>query len=144
MLQKPDISATDGVDLSYVYRFSATPYAAAHAGGIAALMMEAAGGAGNLTPASLRAAMTGAALDIEAEGVDRDSGAGIVMAPGAVAGVAVDAADRNSAPEASGSLPDRTLAPDDSAVTIDVSSAFSDPDNDTLNLRGPSRATRIA
>ena len=44
-------------------------------------MLEAAGGPGNVTLASLGAAMTGAALDIEAEGVDRDSGAGIVMAP---------------------------------------------------------------
>ena len=41
-------------------------------------------------------------------------------------------ADRNKAPAASGSLADRTLAPDDSAVTIDVSSAFNDPDDDTL------------
>ena len=132
LLQKPDIAASDGVDVVYVYLFAATPRAAAHAGGIAALMLEAAGGPGNVTLASLRAAMTGAALDIEAEGVDRDSGAGIVMAPGAVAAVAVTTADRNKAPAASGSLADRTLAPDDSAVTIDVSSAFNDPDDDTL------------
>ena len=132
LLQKPDIAAADGVTVTYFYLFLATPRAAAHAGGIAALMLEAAGGPGNVTLASLRAAMTGAALDIEAEGVDRDSGAGIVMAPGAVAAVAVTTADRNKAPTASGSLADRTLAPDDSAVTIDVSSAFNDPDDDAL------------
>ena len=132
LLQKPDIAAADGVAVTYFYLFSATTYAAAHAGGIAALMLEAAGGPGNVTLASLRAAMSGAALDIEAEGVDRDSGAGIVMAPSAVAAVAVATADRNKAPQASGSLPDRTLAPDDSPVTIDVASAFNDPDDDTL------------
>ena len=132
LLQKPDIAAADGVDVTYLYLFSATTYAAAHAGGIAALMLEAAGGPANLTLASLRAAMSGSALDIEAEGVDRDSGAGIVMAPGAVAAVVVATEDRNHAPTASGILSDRTLAPDDSAVTIDVSGAFDDPDDDTL------------
>ena len=74
-------------------------------------MLEAAGGPANVTPAALRTAMTGAALDIEATGVDRDSGAGIVMAPGAVDAVDVAVADRNGAPTVSGTISDRTLAP---------------------------------
>ena len=97
-------------------------------------MLEAAGGPDNLTPAALRTAMTGtgAVLDIEATGVDRDSGAGIVMAPGAVDAVDVAEADRNGAPTVSGTLADQTLAPGGAAVTFDVASAFSDPDNNTL------------
>jgi IPT/TIG domain len=40
-----------------------------------------------ITPAQVRAALTASALDIEAPGVDVDSGAGIIMAPAAVAAV---------------------------------------------------------
>ena len=94
-------------------------------------MLEAAGGPGNMPLTALRTAMTGAALDIEATGADRDSGAGIVMAPGAVDAVDIAVADRNGAPAVSGTLTGQTFAPDDVAVTIDVASAFSDPDNDT-------------
>ena len=65
---------------------------------------------------------TGAPLDIEATRVDRDSGAGIVMAPG-------------EAPTVYGILADRTLTLGDDPVTFDVASAFSDVaalDNNTL------------
>ena len=53
-----------------------------------ALMVEAAGGPAHLTPAALRTALTGSALDILAPGVDAASGAGIATAPGAVRVVA--------------------------------------------------------
>ena len=134
VLQKPDLAAADAVSTSTpgFSTFSGTSAAAPHAAGIAALMLEAAGGPANVTLAALRTAMTGAALDIEATGVDRDSGAGIVMAPGAVDAVDVAVADRNGAPTVSGTISDRTLAPGGDAVTIDVASVFSDPDNDTL------------
>ena len=72
-------------------------------------MLEAAGGPDNVTLTALRAAMTGASLDIEATGVDRDSGAGIVMAPGAVDAVDVAVADRNGVPMVSGTLDNRTM-----------------------------------
>ena len=62
-------------------------------------------------------------------GVDRDSGAGIMMAPGAVA---VAAEDRNRAPERVGALDDLTLLAGAAAVTIDVARVFSDPDDDKL------------
>ena len=134
VLQKPDLTAADAVSTSTpgFSTFRGTSAAAPHAAAIAALMLEAAGGPANVTPAALRTAMTGAALDIEAMGVDRDSGAGIVMAPGAVGAVDVAVADRNGAPTVSGTLPAQTMAPGDTAVTINVAGAFSDPDNDTL------------
>ena len=134
VLQKPDLAAADGVSTSTpgFSTFKGTSAAAPHAAAIAALMLEAAGGPDNVMPAALRTAMTGSALDIEETGVDRDSGAGIVMAPGAVDAVDVALADRNGAPTVSGNLADRTMAPGGSAVTVNVASVFSDPDNNTL------------
>ena len=47
-------------------------------------MQDAAGGPGSITPAQIRAAFNSTSLDIEAVGVDRDSGVGIVDALAAV------------------------------------------------------------
>ncbi len=134
LLQKPDLAAASCVATSTpgFSPFCGVSAAAPHAAPIAALMLEAAGGPGNVTLEALRAAMTGASLDIEATGVDRDSGAGIVMAPGAVDAVDVAVADRNQAPTVSGTLQNRTIIRGAGSVTVDVASAFSDPDNDTL------------
>jgi Subtilase family len=77
--QKPDITAADGVSTAApgFGTFFGTSAAAPHAAAIAGLLKSA-----NLsfTPAQIRAALTGSAIDIEAPGVDRDSGAGIVDA----------------------------------------------------------------
>ena len=135
VLQKPDLAAADGVSTSTpgFSTFHGTSAAAPHAAAIAALMLEAAGGPAKVTtPADLRTAMTGAALDIEETGVDQDSGAGIVMAPGAVDAVDVAVADRNGAPTVSGTLDSRAMIRGADPVTIDVASVFSDPDSDTL------------
>ncbi len=79
LLQKPDLTAADGVATATpgFSSFYGTSASAPHAAAIAALLLSY---NPSLTPAQVRAAMSSTALDIEAAGVDRDSGAGIVMA----------------------------------------------------------------
>ena len=136
LLQKPDLTAATCVRTATpgFSTFCGTSSAAPHATAIAALMLEAAGGPNQVTLAQLRTGMTtgAAVLDIEAAGVDRDSGAGIVMAPGSVDAVDVAAADRNRAPTVENAESDRTFAPGDDAVDIDLEDVFDDPDDDAL------------
>ena len=136
LLQKPDLTAATCVTTATpgFSTFCGVSSAAPHAAAIAALMLEAAGGPDQVTLAQLRAGMTTgtAVLDIEAPGVDRDSGAGIVMAPGAVDAVDVAVADRNRAPTVENPESDRTFAAGDDAVDIDLEDVFDDPDDDTL------------
>src|SRR5262249_12688909 len=77
--QKPDIAAADGVAVATpgFNPFFGTSAAAPHAAAIAGLLLSSNFA---LTPAQVRTGLTSSALDIEAAGVDRDSGAGIVMA----------------------------------------------------------------
>ena len=130
VLQKPDLAAADAVSTAtpQFALFEGTSAAAPHAAAIAALILEAAGGPDRMTLPELRAAMTASTVDIEAEGVDRDSGAGIVMAPAAVSA----AADRNTVPTVVGAVADRTLAVGGGAVTVDVAGLFVDADDDLL------------
>jgi hypothetical protein len=78
---KPDITAADGVSVTGVGGFPSTFFgtsaAAPHAGAIAGLLKAANPAATN---AQIRTALVSSAIDIEAPGADRDSGAGIVMA----------------------------------------------------------------
>ena len=81
ILQKPDLTAADGVVTtlpgnSGLNPFFGTSAAAPHAGAIAAQILSY---RPSLTPAEVRAAMKASSLDIEATGFDRDSGSGIVM-----------------------------------------------------------------
>ncbi|MET0752794.1 MAG: S8 family serine peptidase, partial [Pyrinomonadaceae bacterium] len=84
--QKPDITAADGVSVTgaggFGIQFFGTSAAAPHAGAIAALIKSA---NPSLTPAQIRTTLTSTSIDIEAAGVDRDSGTGIVMADAAFA-----------------------------------------------------------
>ena len=76
--QKPDITAADGTMTAVpgFNPFFGSSAAAPHAAGIAALLKSA----GMFTPAQIRTALTSSAIDIEAAGTDRDTGAGIIMA----------------------------------------------------------------
>src|SRR5207244_690375 len=88
--QKPDITAADGVSVTGVGGFGSPFYgtsaAAPHAAAIAALVKS---GNPALTPTQIRNALNASALDIEAPGVDRDSGAGIIMANAALGAAGV-------------------------------------------------------
>jgi hypothetical protein len=85
VLNKPDITAADGVSVTGVGGFPSpffgTSAAAPHSGAIAALLEAASPG---ITQAQVRAALAASALDIETPGVDRDSGVGIIMAQAAL------------------------------------------------------------
>ena len=130
VLDKPDIAAADGVSTSTpgFGTFHGTSAAAPHAAAIAALMVEAAGGRNQIDLPTLRDALAEAALDIEAEGVDRDSGAGIPLAPAAVSVVESDQEHR--APNST--LQDQTLNVYADDLELDLSTLFDDPDGDAL------------
>ena len=74
---KPDLAAADGVSTSTpgFSTFYGTSAAAPHAAAIAGLLLER---QPTLKPYQLRIALRATALDIEAPGVDRDSGSGII------------------------------------------------------------------
>jgi uncharacterized repeat protein (TIGR01451 family) len=86
VLQKPDLAAAAcGVTTVPGFNpFCGTSAAAPHAAAIAGLLLSFNTA---LTPAQLRTALGAGAFDIEAAGVDRDSGAGIAMALHSLAAV---------------------------------------------------------
>lgn len=90
--QKPDITAADRVSVTgaggFPTTFSGTSAAAPHAGAIAALLKS---GLPSPTNAQIRTALISSAIDIETPGVDRDTGAGIVMPLLAMANLGITA-----------------------------------------------------
>ncbi|HEX9110160.1 MAG TPA: S8 family serine peptidase [Terriglobales bacterium] len=81
VLNKPDITAADGVSVTGVGGFGSPFYgtsaSAPAAAAVAALVLAA---QPTLTPAQMRTTLTSTAVDIMGAGFDRDSGNGIVMA----------------------------------------------------------------
>ena len=136
LVSKPDLAAADAVSTTTpgFETFRGTSAAAPHAAAIAALMLQARGGPNGFTPALARIAMAQGAHDIEAAGVDRDAGNGLVMAPGAVGAVAVAIADRNKAPTVANAISDQTLVPGGDAATFDLDNVFADPNDDDLTF----------
>ncbi|ERT09454.1 hemolysin-type calcium-binding repeat family protein [Lyngbya aestuarii BL J] len=111
--QKPNLLATDGVNTTFFGvdnssdsdafpNFSGTSAAAPHAAGVAALMLQAGGGAESLTPAEVRSILEETALDADFPGLDFKSGSGLIQA---------DAAVELIAPQSAG------VAEDDTAIT---------------------------
>jgi hypothetical protein len=86
---KPDVTAADGVATATpgFGTFFGTSAAAPHAAAIAGLLLSF---DPDLTEADIRDVFSQTALDIEASGVDRDSGAGIVDALGALGALSED------------------------------------------------------
>ena len=78
---KPDLTAADDVSNTIFNPFTGTSASAPHAAAIAALLLSYDPA---LTAAQVRSVLTNSALDIDAPGWDRDSGAGIVMADAAL------------------------------------------------------------
>jgi subtilisin family serine protease len=85
---KPEVVAPDGVNTTFFYSdivgndgipdFFGTSAAAPHAAGVAALQLEATGGA--LSPVDIYAAQENQAIDIGPSGFDYDSGYGLIKA----------------------------------------------------------------
>jgi subtilisin family serine protease len=92
VLNKPDITAADGVSVTGVGGFGSPFYgtsaAAPAAAAVAALVLAA---DPTLTPAQVRTTLTSTAVDIMGSGFDRDSGSGIVMAWDAINSLGVPA-----------------------------------------------------
>ncbi|HVN87687.1 MAG TPA: S8 family serine peptidase [Candidatus Binatia bacterium] len=95
--QKPDVTAADCVVASTpgFNPFCGTSASSAHAAAIAALVKSA---GPTLTASEVRAALTSTAIDIEAAGVDRDSGFGILDALAAVQVASAPAPTATSSP----------------------------------------------
>lgn len=144
LLQKPDVAAADGVSTATpgFGDFHGTSAAAPHAAAIGALVLEAAGGPAGVTLEMLRSALVEASIDIEAEGVDRTAGAGIPMAPAAVA--ELRSADIHHAPNVATAIEDQTLVVLDDASLFDLSGRFRDRDGDALSYSALSSDPAIA
>lgn len=136
VLQKPDITAADGVATTTpgFIPFFGTSASAPQAGAMMALMKAASPGSTNT---QLYNAMISTAIDIEAAGTDRDSGAGIFMPIPAISALGVPGpayleVETTTAAEAPGNANGRLEAGE--GVTLNV----------TLNNIGPSGATTIS
>ncbi|MEN8159794.1 MAG: S8 family serine peptidase [Myxococcota bacterium] len=118
---KPDLAAADCVSTATpgFSTFCGTSAAAPHAAAIAALLLEL-----GATPTEARDALTGTALDIEASGPDRDSGAGIIEALAAATDVAPAACENGVDDDADGLTDDLDPGCDDPSDDSERSDAL--------------------
>ncbi|HKY03818.1 MAG TPA: S8 family serine peptidase [Blastocatellia bacterium] len=131
--QKPDIAAADGVATtlppgSGLNPFFGTSAAAPHAGAIAGLLKSF---KPELTAPQIRAILRSTAIDIEASGVDPDSGFGIVMAMQALQSAASGANDTIG-----------LYRPSSSTFYLRNSNAFGPPDI-TVTFGAPGALPRV-
>ena len=133
VIDKPDFVGAHNVSTAMPgrSRYPGTSAAAAHVAGIAALMLEAAGGPDNITRDEVEQALKDSAIDISSPGHDRNSGYGIVQALDAVG--AVYSATRNRAPEIL-NQPDDVIGGIGLDLTVDLAGYVSDPDEDELTI----------
>jgi hypothetical protein len=118
---KPDLAAADCVSTATpgFATFCGTSAAAPHAAAIAALLLEL-----GATPTEVRDALTGTALDIEAAGTDRDSGAGIIEALAAATDVAPTACENGVDDDLDGLTDDADPGCDDASDDSERSDAL--------------------
>ena len=119
---KPEIVAPDGgnttffgsdiaLDADTFPNFLGTSAAAPHAAAVAALMLEASGGAGSLSPKVLYSALETSAIDMNTPGFDFDSGHGLIQADAAVAAVSSRDTDGDGVPDGADNCIDRPNGP---------------------------------
>jgi hypothetical protein len=120
VLNKPDFAAADRVSVTgnggFPSIFTGTSAAAPHAAALAALIKSANPG---FTPDQVRTALVASAIDIEAPGFDRDSGAGVVMA-------ITTAPTGSSAPAITRQPLSQSIAPN-ATVTLSISAGGTAP-----------------
>jgi hypothetical protein len=118
---KPDLAAADCVSTATpgFATFCGTSAAAPHAAAIAALLLEL-----GATRDEARDALTGTALDIEAGGPDRDSGAGIIEALAAAADAAPAACENGLDDDSDGLTDDADPGCDDASDDSERSGAL--------------------
>lgn len=115
---KPDVAGADGVltSLPDFTPFFGTSAAAPHVAAVAALLIEASGGPGALSPAQVRNTLRVAAVDADVPGVDNRFGHGVVDAFQAVQAIR---ARTNTPPQSVIDAPGDTLViPPNTAVTF--------------------------